>query len=253
MSKAKGFSRLGKNLGGEVGEGLLKGSAKELSQRGATGLAKKTAGQFDDDLAKSVLKRNDSMLSSQALAKFGKTAPGEAAKETTEQVTKKGTRKFSKSTAKKVALVGGGIAGGAAVLKYVEDKYEKADEEEKQCTALCLPGNWDNYKYGSVSKNELKYKTIDDVKTEFPDATEDDTPLCNDTIAENCEEFCSEKCIKSVNLPFVPEKPIEKFFKPFNDIFSGLGDLIGNPSKIFVYVAVCLCIIMLIAMVSMAM
>ena len=83
-------------------------------------------------------------------------------------------------------ITGGLVIGG---VLYLEKKFDDADEDTKNCIGVCLPENWDEYKYGDLKKSDLKYREID----EDEDGYDVNQPLCKKAIAD-CGEYCGKKC-----------------------------------------------------------
>ena len=145
------------------------------------------------------------MTSSAARAAFkGGSRAGAGALSAFEKTTKASTRaakkfaksgaKAAKSGAKKAAkaasrnagkLITAGLVVGGGL--YLEDKFEDAEEDIKNCIKVWLPENWDDYEYGDLDKSELKYRVL-----EGEDANPDQ-PLCT-AAKDDCGEYCSDKC-----------------------------------------------------------
>ena len=126
--------------------------------------------------AKSAAKSADDAAA--AAAKFAKSGGDTAAKEAAEAAAKRAgeLRKLAAQAAIGAGVIGTGI--------YLEDKYNKADEETKDCVKTCLPANWDGYEYGDLKKKELQFSTL-------PNTSEQ--PVCKES-TEDCGEFCDKKC-----------------------------------------------------------
>jgi len=95
----------------------------------------------------------------------------------------KRTAKAAADNAGKLITAGLVVGGGL----YLEDKFEDAEEDIKNCMKVCLPENWDDYEYGDLDKSELKYRVL-----EGEDANPDQ-PLCT-AAKDDCGEYCSDKC-----------------------------------------------------------
>jgi hypothetical protein len=105
------------------------------------------------------------------------------------------------SKADKLAIVGSAAAIGAFI--YLDDKAATESKKVKKCVGTCLPSNWDDHEYGSLEKGKLSFRTLDSLKTEFPDENiEPSQPVCTATI-EDCGSFCSTKC-KSLHETALP-------------------------------------------------
>jgi len=78
-------------------------------------------------------------------------------------------------------LGAGGLVAGAF---YLDSKFNKADEDTKNCIKVCLPENWDEYQYGSLKKDQVRYRTISDGG---------EHPVCTEKISD-CDKYCEERC-----------------------------------------------------------
>lgn len=97
-----------------------------------------------------------------------------------------GARRTAKAAADNAkALITAGLVVGGGL--YLENKFNEADEDIKNCINVCLPENWDDYEYGDLDKSELKYRVL-----EGEDANPDQ-PLCTEAI-DDCGEYCGNKC-----------------------------------------------------------
>jgi hypothetical protein len=96
---------------------------------------------------------------------------------------------------------GATILGGLTLLAWIDKKFEKAEEEYKNCMAGCLPHNWDEYDSGTLDKSNLKYSTVETLKEHGLEPI-GNQPYCKKTI-KDCGKFCDEKCEKEteVDLP----------------------------------------------------
>lgn len=96
---------------------------------------------------------------------------------------------------------GGTGLAGLALLKWVDDKFKDANEDMKDCMAVCVPENWHEYENGNLTKSELKYSTIDNLE-ERGLAPIPNQPYCTARI-DNCGEYCEKKCREEteVDLP----------------------------------------------------
>jgi len=153
--------------------------------------------------------------------------------------TGKNIKKAAKKTAKVAAdnagkLIAAGLVVGGAI--YLDKRFNDADEDTKNCINVCLPENWDDYKYGDLSKSELKYRVL-----EGEDANPDQ-PICTKAMTD-CGEYCGEKCedLHAYELP--GSKTLEgagrglggAFGGLFGGLFKGLGgalDPSGMMSKV---------------------
>jgi len=106
-------------------------------------------------------------------------------------------------------ITGGLVIGG---VLYLENKFDDADEDTKNCIGVCLPENWDEYKYGDLKKSDLKYREID----EDEDGYDVNQPLCKEAIAD-CGEYCGKKC-----------EEIHAYRMPGSRAFEGAADAAGD-------------------------
>lgn len=144
---------------------------------------------------------------------------GRTTKTTTRAAKKivKSSAKAAKSGAKKAAkaasrnagkLITAGLVVGGGL--YLEDKFEDAEEDIKNCMKVCLPENWDDYEYGDLDKSELKYRVL-----EGEDANPDQ-PLCTEA-KDDCGAFCSDKC-----------EDLHEYNIPGSNTAAGLGKGLGK-------------------------
>lgn len=176
---------------GKAAKGAAKGAAAAAAAAG------KAAGQAASSAASAAKK------AAKGAKKGGKVAgkagdAGSAAKKGSKAAGKAGdasagAKKGSKlgRGAKKAAplLAAAGLVGG---VLYIEKKLAKESEAIQGCTTACLPSNFDELMYGSLKKDQLKYKSLEELKKADP-KTPDDQPLCNDKV-EDCGQFCTDKC-----------------------------------------------------------
>lgn len=104
-----------------------------------------------------------------------------------------------------ITLLATGVAAGG--LYYLEQKYDKAKEETKNCMKVCLPENWDDHAYGDLQKSDLIYK-------EIPDAG--DQPVCTESIPD-CGKYCGDKC-----------EEIHDYDAPGSGLLGGLAGDVGE-------------------------
>lgn len=102
------------------------------------------------------------------------------------------------------------VIAGFALLKWIDDKFEDAEEEYKNCMAGCLPHNWDAFDQGTIDKDALLYSNVASLE-EYQITPVPSQPYCvkpND----KCEEYCDPKCseLSEVDLPFV-DSPLNPF------------------------------------------
>ena len=209
------FSSLAKGAGGAASAAASAAKAAGKAARGAAKAAAaaaaagaKAAGQAASSAAAAAKKAGKAAKKGAKGAKKGSKAAGKAgdagaaAKKGAKGAKKgaKGAKKGAKGAkkgsklgrgAKKAAplLAAAGLVGG---VLYIEKKLAKESEAIQGCTTACLPSNFDELMYGSLKKDQLKYKSLDELKKADP-KTPDDQPLCNDKV-EDCGKFCTDKC-----------------------------------------------------------
>ena len=156
-------------------------------------------------------------------ARRGAGTVGDVLKKTTKASTRaakkvaKSGAKAAKSGAKKAAkaasrnagkLITAGLVVGGGL--YLEDKFEDAEEDIKNCMKVCLPENWDDYEYGDLDKSELKYRVL-----EGEDANPDQ-PLCTEA-KDDCGEYCGNKC-----------EDLHEYELPGSNAAAGVGKGVGK-------------------------
>jgi|TARA_R110000851_G_scaffold77368_2_gene170017 hypothetical protein len=106
--------------------------------------------------------------------------------------------------------LGAMIGAGYGLLKWIDDKFEDAEEEYKNCMAGCLPHNWDAYDQEVITSSELLYSNATSL-TEYQITPIPKQPYCAEP-SEKCEEFCDKKCdeLTEVKLPFA-DSPLNPF------------------------------------------
>lgn len=91
-----------------------------------------------------------------------------------------------------------GLVGLAALIGGLlmdrSGEANNASNNRKGCVTACLPHNYSDYFYGKISKDELKYTTMDSLREEFPNARfPEDQPFCQEG-NDNCYEHCKAAC-----------------------------------------------------------
>jgi hypothetical protein len=170
-------------------------SAAAAAKRAAGGAADagKAAGKSADSAAdiakggKKVAKKADSAAD---IAKGGKKVAKKA--DSAADIAKGGKKVAKKSrslTDVAPLLAAAGLIGG---VMYIEKKLGDESEAVQGCATTCLPSNYDDLLYGDMTKDKLKYKTLEELKATDPEVP-DDQPFCTDKI-EDCGKFCTDKC-----------------------------------------------------------
>lgn len=140
------------------------------------------------------------------------------------------TFKYGSSGFWSAVRTGATIIGGLALLKWIDNKFEDAEEDYKNCMAGCLPHNWDEYDSGTLDKSKLKYSTVETLKENNLEPIKNQ-PYCKKNI-KDCEKFCDEKCEKEteVDLPgsSTARGLFDKMRRTFNDF---LPDIPGVDSS----------------------
>jgi len=140
------------------------------------------------------------------------------------------TFKYGSSGFWSAVRTGATIIGGLALLKWIDKKFEDAEEDYKNCMAGCLPHNWDEYDSGTLDKSKLKYSTVETLKENNLEPIKNQ-PYCKKNI-KDCEKFCDEKCEKEteVDLPgsSTARGLFDKMRRTFNDF---LPDIPGVDSS----------------------
>lgn len=176
---AKGAAAAAAAAGKAAGQAAS--SAASAAKKAAKGAKKggKVAGKAGDAGSAAKKSAKGAKKGSKAAGKAGDASAG----------AKKGS-KLGRG-AKKAAplLAAAGLVGG---VLYIEKKLGEESEAIQGCTTACLPSNFDELMYGSLKKDQLKYKSLEELKKADP-KTPDDQPLCNDKV-EDCGQFCTDKC-----------------------------------------------------------
>ena len=84
-------------------------------------------------------------------------------------------------------------AGGLAY--YVSEQIGAANKKVGDCIENCLPDNWASYEYEEIEKDQLNFKSLEELQAEDP---EYDEPICSAKINDGeqgpCPTFCSKTC-----------------------------------------------------------
>lgn len=140
------------------------------------------------------------------------------------KAAKSGAKKAAKAASRNAGkLITAGLVVGGGL--YLENKFNEADEDIKNCMKVCLPENWDDYEYGDLDKSELKYRVL-----EGEDANSDQ-PLCTEA-KDDCGAFCSDKCedLHEYDIPGskTAAGAAKGFGKGLGGLFGGLGKGLGK-------------------------
>lgn len=199
-----------------VGKAVMKGSDEAVaagarSADTATGAAIKSADTATEAALKSAQDAAEAAAKSAedaaaAAARSGDTVTKEAAEAAAKRAQE--LRKLAVQAAIGAGVVGAGI--------YLEDKYNKADEDTKDCVKTCLPTNWDGYEYGTLKKKELQFSTLPNTS---------DQPVCKESM-DDCGEYCDKKCTDIHEYEIPGSKALE-------GVAGGLGGAAGGVAGSF--------------------
>lgn len=148
----------------------------------AAGAATEGAARAGTDAAKATAKNTEDIAKlSDDVAELRKAENARAAAKTPEEIAAASKRitELRKMMMQTVTI--GGIIGTGI---YLENKYNKADDDTKDCVKTCLPENWDGFEYGTLKKKELKF-------SQLPNTS--DQPVCKQSM-NDCGEYCDKKC-----------------------------------------------------------
>jgi len=182
-----------------VGEAAGSAAKAAAAAGAAAGKAAKSAAGAAATAAKSAAKAaGDAASSAAAAAKRaagGAADAGKAAGKSADSAADiaKGGKKVAKKSRSLTdvapLLAAAGLIGG---VMYIEKKLGDESEAVQGCATTCLPSNYDDLLYGDMTKDKLKYKTLEELKATDPEVP-DDQPFCTDKI-EDCGKFCTDKC-----------------------------------------------------------
>jgi|SRR5210317_823754 hypothetical protein len=103
-------------------------------------------------------------------------------------------------------------AGGLAY--YVSEQIGAANKKVGDCIENCLPDNWASYEYEEIEKDQLNFKSLEDLQAEDP---EYDEPICSAKINDGEQGPCPTYCSKTCN---------DKYDKGVLDALGPAGDVI---------------------------
>jgi hypothetical protein len=120
---------------------------------------------------------------------------------------------------------------GTAVYAGLWWKEETAQGRRRTaCRSMCMPANTDDFvgtAFSEVGKDNLTFKTLEDVQEFFPEATSNtlpDYPVCLDTDEINTLADCEEKC----NTECSNAHPKSDFFESFGEDVARAGVAVGQ-------------------------
>ena len=168
----------------------LSGAAKSASKSGddivgASATTTKASKQLDS--AADVGKRADDVADAGGdAAKAGKKADDVA--DAGGDAAKAGKKGMDATTVAKYTAAGG-------LAYYVSEQIGAANKKVGDCIENCLPDNWASYEYEEIEKDQLNFKSLEELQAEDP---EYDEPICtakiNDGKQGPCPTFCSKTC-----------------------------------------------------------
>lgn len=193
-----GALKFGKNTGAMISAGAgaaaKKGAKSSDEIAGASAKTTKATKQLDS--AADVGKRADDVADAGGdAAKAGKQADagGDAAKagkqaDDAADAAKAGKKGMDAATVAKYTAAGG-------LAYYVSEQIGAANKKVGDCIENCLPDNWASYEYEEIEKDQLNFKSLEELQAENP---EYDEPICtakiNDGKQGPCPTFCSKTC-----------------------------------------------------------
>tara|TARA_A100001234_G_scaffold208145_1_gene205952 strand:+ start:269 stop:1180 length:912 start_codon:yes stop_codon:yes gene_type:complete len=161
--------------------------------------AAKSAGKSGDDIVGASAKTSKATKQLDSAADVGKRADdvadagGDAAKagkkaDDVADAAKTGKKGMNATTVAKYTAAGG-------LAYYVSEQIGAANKKVGDCIENCLPDNWASYEYEEIEKDQLNFKSLEDLQAEDP---EYDEPICtakiNDGKQGPCPTFCSKTC-----------------------------------------------------------
>uniref|UniRef100_A0AAU7YN49 Uncharacterized protein n=1 Tax=Micromonas commoda virus TaxID=3057169 RepID=A0AAU7YN49_9PHYC len=183
----------------------LSGAAKSASKSGddivgASATTSKATKQLDS--AADVGKRADDVADAGGdAAKAGKKADDVA------DAAKTGKKGMDATTVAKYTAAGG-------LAYYVSEQIGAANKKVGDCIENCLPDNWASYEYEEIEKDQLNFKSLEELQAEDP---EYDEPICSAKINDGKQGPCPTFCSKTCN---------EKYDKGVLDALGPAGDVI---------------------------
>jgi len=193
----KGALKLGKKTSAMISAGAgaaaKKGAKSSDEIAGASAKTTKATKQLDS--AADVGKAGKQADAGGDVAKAGKQADagGDAAKagkkaDDAADAAKTGKKGMDAATVAKYTAAGG-------LAYYVSEQIGAANKKVGDCIENCLPDNWASYEYEEIEKDQLNFKSLEELQAEDP---EYDEPICtakiNDGKQGPCPTFCSKTC-----------------------------------------------------------
>lgn len=193
----KSALKFGKNTSAMISAGAgaaaKKGAKSSDEIAGASAKTTKATKQLDS--AADVGKAGKQADAGGDVAKAGKQADagGDAAKagkkaDDAADAAKAGKKGMDAATVAKYTAAGG-------LAYYVSEQIGAANEKVGDCIENCLPDNWASYEYEEIEKDQLNFKSLEELQAENP---EYDEPICtakiNDGKQGPCPTFCSKTC-----------------------------------------------------------
>jgi hypothetical protein len=182
----------------------LSGAAKTAGKSGddivgASAATTKATKQLDSaaDVGKATKKADDVADA----AKTGKKADDVA------DAAKTGKKGMNATTVAKYTAAGG-------LAYYVSEQIGAANKKVGDCIENCLPDNWASYEYEEIEKDQLNFKSLEELQAEDP---EYDEPICTAKINDGKQGPCPTFCSKTCN---------EKYDKGVLDALGPAGDVI---------------------------
>ena len=179
--------------------------------------AAKTAGKSGDDIvgaSATTTKATKQLDSAPDVGKASKKADdvadvGKASKKADDvaDAAKTGKKGMDATTVAKYTAAGG-------LAYYVSEQIGAANKKVGDCIENCLPDNWASYEYEEIEKDQLNFKSLEELQAEDP---EYDEPICSAQINDGKQGPCPTFCSKTCN---------DKYDKGILDALGPAGDVI---------------------------
>src|SRR5210317_214577 len=223
-------SALAKSFAKGGGAAASAGAAAAKATKGAKAVSKSSAKAGAANAAKNLAKQSSSLSSTVKsaskggdAAKVGKNvdnvadAGGDAAKagkkaDDLEVNVNINSGKNAKKGMNATTVAKYTAAGGLAY--YVSEQIGAANKKVGDCIENCLPDNWASYEYEEIEKDQLNFKSLEDLQAEDP---EYDEPICSAKINDGEQGPCPTYCSKTCN---------DKYDKGVLDALGPAGDVI---------------------------